>query len=559
MDMHSPEARFVAAGAIVTKAAPRPKGEQGRSERKEPDWPAPIDFLGDAEMTGAPVLRPDHLPDALAAFVTDTATRMGVEPASVALAALVTIASVINDDWKIQPKVHDTTWTEEARIWGGIIGPPSFLKSPVLRATTAPIDRLEAQARQRHAEEMRKWQAEVAQLKLDKVPPPYPAPPRCDRYLAESATVEALSEILRDDAEAKFRVPARKVLVRQDELSEWIAGLDQYRSGGRGGADRGAYLRLYNGGRFTIDRIGRGGFAVSNWSACLLGGIQPEPIQRIARDAADDGLLQRFLFVVPSAQDDGADAAPDAQAIERYAALFPALAVLGPPREMARTDNLAPKPVTVTLHADAHLHRERVNMAVKAQAAMPDVSPRLQAALGKWPGTFARLLLVFHLIDIADAHARAAPPPAMKVVPEATARRTAAFMLEVLLPHLLRAEAMLYSTAQTSHAHWIANYVLASKAAAETLVVTARDIQRAYPALRAPEKRRELTSVMATLEVVGWLRTEWPDNPAKPVTTWYVNPALHKTFAARALKERARRDETRAWVQRDAERRRHGA
>lgn len=359
--------------------------------------------------------------------------------------------------------------------------------------------------------------------------------------------MEALSEIMRDDDEAKFRVPAGKVLVRQDELSEWIAGLDQYRSGGRGGADRGSYLRLYNGGRFTIDRIGRGGFAVSNWSACLLGGIQPEPIQRIARDAADDGLLQRFLFVVPSAQGDGQDRAPDQQAIARYGSLFPALAVLGPPRGM---NGLVQ---SVLLDAGAHRHRERVNAMAKTQASLPDVSPRLQAALGKWPGTFARLLLVFHLVDIADAHAQGRQSPPPLVIPEDTARRTASFMLDVLLPHLLRAEAVLYSTTQTGHAHWIAGYILATKEAADTLKVTARDIQRSYRALKAPEQRRELVSVMSSLEVAGWVRAEWPDNPAIPVTTWHVNPTLHDTFARRAADERLRRDAARAELMRNVQ------
>lgn len=540
MDMPSPEARLISAGAVVTKVVPRKPNENGRTEKPVVEWPAPIDFLGDAELTGSPVLRPDHLPEAIAAFVSDTAARMGVDPAAVALAAVVAAASVCNDRWRIQPKVHDTSWTEEPRLWAADIDGPSGLKSPIIRATTRPIDRLEAEARARHAEEMRKWKQEVAAMKADKTPPPYPAPPRCDRYIAESTTIEALSEILRTDDEAKFRVPAGKVLVRQDELSEWAASLDQYKAGGRGGADRGAFLRAYNGGRFTVDRVGRGSFAIPNWSVCILGGIQPEPIQRIARDAADDGLLQRFLFVVPAQRSEGEDRAPSQAAIKRYDDLFPALAVLGPPKR------LTGEPQVVTLHAGAHQHRERVNSVIKAQASMPDTTNRLQAALGKWPGTFARLLLVFHLVNIADAHARGVQPQPMEVVPEETARRTAAFMLDVLLPHLLRAEAVLFSTVQTNHAQWVAGYILASKAASDTLKVTARDIQRAYRPLKAPEQRRELVNVMSSLEVMGWLRAEWPDNPAIPVTTWHVNPMLHQTFAKRATEERARRDAAKA-------------
>jgi hypothetical protein len=56
-------------------------------------WPDPVDFLASPEITGSPELKPDHLPDAIAGFVFDTATRMGVDPAAVALAALVSCSA----------------------------------------------------------------------------------------------------------------------------------------------------------------------------------------------------------------------------------------------------------------------------------------------------------------------------------------------------------------------------------------------------------------------------------------------------------------------------------
>ncbi|WP_207018316.1 DUF3987 domain-containing protein [Roseococcus suduntuyensis] len=505
------------------------------------EWPDPVDFLGDTELTGAPVLRPDHLPDALAPFVFDTAARMGVDPAAVALCAVVAAASVIPDEWRIQPRVHDDTWTESPRLWGAVVGDPSIMKTPVLKAATAPIDRLDAEARDRHAEAMRKWREEMAALKADKAPPGIgPQQPKLDRHLIEGTTVEALTEVLRRDDEAKQRAPSGKVLCRQDEMSGWLASMDQYKSGGKGGADRAHYLTLFNGGRYVVDRIGRGTFAIPNWSACVLGGIQPEPIQRVAKEAADDGLLQRFLYCLPSGQGDGEDRRPDAAALARYAALFPALAVLRPKTGFAE---LAPevrhKPVV--FHSDAHRHREGINALVKAHGALPDASPRLKAALAKWPGTFARLALTFHLIAIGDAHARGERPPVATVLTEDTARRAAAYMREVLLPHLLRADALLFLTRQTGHARWIAGHILASDDARETGRVTLRDITRAYGALRAPEHRRELLEVLDTLAVMGWVSPEPVENAARHPTGWQVNPKLHAVFAVAAAAEKARR------------------
>ena len=57
-------------------------------------------------------------------------------------------------------------------------------------------------------------------------------------YLVENTTVEALQEILREDADAHQRAPARKVLCRHDEMSEFFANLDRYNAGGLNTIDR---------------------------------------------------------------------------------------------------------------------------------------------------------------------------------------------------------------------------------------------------------------------------------------------------------------------------------
>jgi hypothetical protein len=489
-------------------------------------WPQPVDFFSDTD-TAPPVLQPEHLPDALWGFAFDTAGRMGVDPVAVALGSLVSCAAVITDEWRIQPKRYDSTWTEQARLWAAIAGPPSILKTPVIAACTKPIDALDSEARARHKEEMREYRAAQA-TEEEKGDPRFP---KLARYLVEGCTIEALSEVLRDDDDAKQYAPAKKVLVRQDELAEFLANLDRYRAGGRGGGDRGAYLRLYNGGRHTIDRIGRGSFAIPNWSACFLGGIQPEPIRRVAKSTDDDGLLARFVICVPAQQEPGVDRAPNFAAIRRYEALFPVLAALRPSTVAA-------------LHADAHRHREDINALANAMALMPDTPTRLQAALGKWPGLFARLCLVFHLIGVADARCNGWQVPYLDVVPEATGRRVANFMRDILAPHLMRAEALMFSTTQTGHARWIAGHILAHRLAR----ITSRDVVRSYGALRPPEAKDELAAVMASLVTVGWLEPQMPSNPARPISAWTVNPGVHNTFEARAKREGAAREKIRETI-----------
>lgn len=545
-----------AAGMPQSSQAPYEDAGPGQAEEASPNsgrtrnrgaegapgeitWGHPVDFLTDPNGQ-APELRTEHIPDALFGFVADAAERMGVDPTCVAIAALVACASVVSDNWRLQPKRFDYSWTESPRLWGAIVGAPSILKSPIISACTRPIDHLDAAARARHAKAMRTYKQALKQAKADKSgETPDPLHPKLQRYLVEGATVEAISEVLRDDDEAHQTAPSCKVLSRHDEMGEFFGNLDRYKAGGSGGGDRGAYLRLYNGGVYTVDRIARGSFSIVNWSACFLGGIQPGPIQKIARDAAEDGLLQRFLYAVPGPQKPGVDRAPSAAAQNRYNALFPALSVLLPPRTMD-----GDQPQVVAMHTDAHQHRESVDLMARAMALMPDTSPRLQAAFGKWPGLFARLALTFHLIEIADANAAGERPPFLLVITEATAKRATAFMLDIVLPHLLRADTLMFSTTQTDHAERIAGFILMHGMTR----VTSRDVVRNYKPFASPESRPEMTSVMERLTLVNWLEPEAPTNSMKPVHAWAVNPAVHQRFAGYSERERARRETARETI-----------
>jgi hypothetical protein len=505
-------------------------------EQEQEPWPEPVDILADQDPGAAPILTERHVPAALWPFVADSAERMGVATSTVALCAIVACAAAISEEWKLQPKRHDYTWTERACLWGATIGLPSIMKSPVIAITTAPIDSLEIAARERWNEEMAAYRLALAEWKAADKPDPEPMPPRCARYMVESTTVEALQEVLRDDKDGKFFAPLGKVLCKQDELAEFLAGMDRY-STGKGGSDRGAYLRLYNGGRYSIDRIGRGSFAAKSWSGCILGGCQPDPIQQIASNATDDGLLQRLMFDVPAPRGPGQDRAPNHAAIETYRSLFPALAALRPARN-GEGDRVA----HVVLHADAHASRESIDATARAMSLWPDASPQLQSAFGKWSGLFARLCLVFHLVEVAAARAQGERGPPTDTISPETAARVRCYMREILAPMLLRADSIMFASNQTAHAAWIASYIIANGRTR----IAARDIVQSYRPLRAPEQRETLESTMDSLCTFGWLRPEPPRGGSVRPTAWRVNLDVHIRFAERAEAERSRREAVKA-------------
>lgn len=94
-------------------------------------WPEPIDCFSHINADPSDVTE-DDVPPALWPFVCDTAARMGVTRSTVTLGCLGTCSAAISDEWRIQPKRYDDTRTENARVWGAIVGPPSVLKTPVI-------------------------------------------------------------------------------------------------------------------------------------------------------------------------------------------------------------------------------------------------------------------------------------------------------------------------------------------------------------------------------------------------------------------------------------------
>ncbi len=191
----------------------------------------------------------------------------------------------------------------------------------------------------------------------------------------------------------------------------------------------------------------------------------------------------------------------------------------------------------MVLSAEAQSAREEVERVAWTLAAMPGATPRLKAALGKWPGLFARMGLIFHLIEGADANARGVEGKMLAVLAGQTARAAAGYLLNVLLPHLVRADAIMFETVQTDHAKWIAGYILADGIDR----LTRRDIMQDYRELRSPEEANTVTSVMDSLEAVGWVRPEPRKNHRDRVAAWLINPKVHTRFSGLAEAERGRR------------------
>src|SRR5262245_25424788 len=94
------------------------------------DWPEPKPLEG--ELTPVDSLDESLLPEAIRIWVSDIADRMQVPIDCPAVAAVLSLAGAVNRRATIQPKAKDSGWIVVPNLWGGIIAPPGFMKSPVI-------------------------------------------------------------------------------------------------------------------------------------------------------------------------------------------------------------------------------------------------------------------------------------------------------------------------------------------------------------------------------------------------------------------------------------------
>jgi hypothetical protein len=162
-----------------------------------------------------------------------------------------------------------------------------------------PLERQQNDLRRDYEAQLRDYEAakEGGDKKAQKPDPPV-------RYVVFDSTIEKLGEILaRSD---------HGLLVKRDEFSGWIGGMEKYRTARGASADRGFWLQAYDGGSYAIDRVGRGEIYIRNLSVSLIGGIQPAKLAEL-HGLTSDGLLQRFVPVMMRASSLPCDCASDAQ------------------------------------------------------------------------------------------------------------------------------------------------------------------------------------------------------------------------------------------------------
>ena len=381
------------------------------------------------------------------------------------------------------------------RLWTLLVGDPSRKKTPVINNATGPLEYHQKELRRRYEAELSDYEA----VKNDKdntvERPKLPL-----RYVVWDSTTEKLGEILSRSE--------RGLLVKRDEFSGWIGGMEKYGGGAKAAsADRAFWLQAYDGGPHAVDRIGRGETYIANLSVSLIGGIQPAKLIEMG-GLTSDGLLQRFIPVMMRASTFPMDSGGGDQ--ESYQSLVFKL-IKAQHQRFFFTDDALSQMTEIR----RHLH--------ELEQATGGIAEGFQGFVGKLAGIAGRLTVVLHMV--AD------PEYPRREIDVTIIDHVRALILDFILPHALEFYRSSEEMSGGERLRKIASWILTS----EVQTVTARDLIRNVACLRGVSVD-DLQERLSPLIAGGWLE---PDEKGPMNRSWTVTPIV----AAQFERQRAIEDE----------------
>jgi hypothetical protein len=365
----------------------------------------------------------DLLPDQLAPWIDDIATRLQCPPDYPAITAMTALGAILGRKIAIKPQIK-TDWIEMPNVWGAFIGPPGMLKSPAMNEALRPIHRLEAEAvrnneiaqqayaagldafrlRKRVAtalakEELQKTvKGDNHTRQIDLALGEQPQEPTAVRYRTNDTSYEALAELMASNPTG--------MLIERDELVSLLRHLDRNDQA----VARGFFLTGWSGTQpYTLDRISRGTRHIEAVCISVLGNSQPARIADYVKRAnsnanGGDGLLQRFgLLAWPDTCSEwkDIDRYPHSRARETAWEVFERLSKLDRRGAMALGARRGPADSVPFFRLSAAAHDDFLNWRsdLERRLRTGKMAPALEAHLAKYRKLVPSLALINHLVD----------------------------------------------------------------------------------------------------------------------------------------------------------------
>jgi hypothetical protein len=337
-------------------------------------------------------------------------------------------------------------------------------------------------------------------------------------YVSDSMTPEALTEVLANQD--------RGLLLESDELTMWIGAME--RSGKQGAnPDRAFWLRSYNGGSYNSARIGRGKTRVSNLCVGVMGGIQPDVLQRMRGSVTDDGLLQRFLPVIMMTKNIGSGASYSREA--------------GAYEDLIHRATSVPHDLVVCLDAAAREVFHEFKLMKHQLETSDTVSKGFRGFAGKLDKIFGFLCLA---LLVGDANG-VVTNSGKTLVSRDVAGRADQIIRRFVIPHAYEVFGLTTNGAtdiDTTRA--IASFLLTDTA--KRLRYTTSDLATSVRNLRGLN-RAQIFDAVAPLVAGGWLEPETL-HARKEQKSYLLNPHARGLQTQRAEDERRRKIEVQALI-----------
>jgi len=497
-------------------------------------WPDPVDPFSASALPKFDLTWLFPVPR-IRRYVRLVSKQLGMETGSVAMAAITAYEGALSDQLRVQVKEFDDEWTEAPRLWTALVGEPSAMKSPVISRVTKAVERIQSVHMKAYREELHAWDSENDGKKKDDQTPK-PIEPHA--LVVQSFTPEGIQKALIENPHG--------ILIATGELSGVIGQFDKF--GGKGN-DKAECIELWDGKSKTVLRAGQNRY-VPNYGASILGGIQPDLLQR-QNLQENDGFLARFNPVIMGPVGIDTDeplSREDREALRDFEALI----------EDAIESRELP-----WLYEFDEAAREIVN-ALRTEKrqlmnALGSVSPRLSAWCGKMDVQFARIVVALHRATIVNFEMpdwmKADSGKGIESLPkEAFAKHARGFIgadvtrtadrivREFLLPH-----AIYFYTEILGESGPYAQ----AKRLADTILVhgeLTRIRMGDWAALDRETRKvdpRELRRWIDVLVMWGWLE---PEGKPWDCRAWKINPKVRELFAARAAEQKAERDQRRETI-----------
>ena len=501
-----------------------PAEETSGSIRLVEEWPEPLPIQ--SELPPVDSFSLELLPASFRPLVADIADRMQVPLDYPAVVMVLTLAGAVNRRATIQPKANDSSWVVVPNLWGGLIAPPGFMKSPVIQAATRPLNQKQTEWRKRYEDELREHALALEEWELKRSawrdlskqalkkgnpaldrPPDAPPAPVLGRLVVNDATFEALHQTMSEN-------PAG-ILVIRDELTGWWNQLDR---AGREG-ERAFCLSAWNGDTsHTVDRITRGTVHVEACCMSMLGGIQPGRLRSYLADAlidgpSNDGLIQRFQVLVwpdPPLDWKYIDREPDAEAERTAGVIFKTLTELDP---------MNPLRFRFSREAQELFIAWLTELEEKLRGK--DLHPTLVSHLSKYRKLMPALALLFELADRVAAGSLEASDLSVSL----DHTKQAAELCLYLESHANRIYSCV-TTPQLRAAQVLAQKIQERKVGASGYFTCREVYVRGWSGLDSPEAAKSAAQVL--LDAYWISEVSFDSKPGRPSNRFQVNPRVWK-------------------------------